>query len=66
MARSAATVQIRDLIITAPQPIRDQLADRKTLRGKAAVCARFRLTAREVGRPSQAAKLGLRSIAQRI
>lgn len=40
-ARSVALVQVRDLLITAPQPLRDQLADHKTLRGKAAVCARF-------------------------
>ena len=33
-SRSAALVQIRDLLITAPQELRDQLSDRKTLRGK--------------------------------
>jgi len=65
-ARTAATIQIRDLIITAPQELRDQLADRKTLRGKAAVCARFRLSSRDLTRPSQAAKFALRSLAQRI
>ncbi len=41
-SRSAAIVQLRDLIITAPQELRDQLCRRKTLRGKATVCARFR------------------------
>jgi hypothetical protein len=41
-SRSAALVQIRDLIITAPHELRDQLSDRKTLRGKATVCARSR------------------------
>ena len=39
---------------------------RKTLRGKATVCARFRRSARELRSPSQAAKFALRSIAQRI
>ena len=33
-SRSAALVQIRDLLITAPQELRDQLSDRKTLRGQ--------------------------------
>jgi hypothetical protein len=52
-SRSAALVQIRDLIITAPQELRDQLSDRKTLCGKATVCARSRRSA-------------LRSVAQRL
>jgi hypothetical protein len=65
-ARTAATVQIRDLIITAPQPLRDQLADHQTLRAKAAVCARFRIAAEDVSEPMHAAKFALRSLAQRI
>ena len=65
-SRSAATVQLRDIIITAPQELRDQLSDRKTLRGKASVCARFRPSAGDLHSPSQAAKFALRSIAQRI
>ena len=65
-SRTAATVQIRDLIITAPQPLRDQLADRKTLRGKATICARFRLSEDNLSRPLHAAKFALRSLAQRI
>ena len=65
-SRSAAIVQLRDIIITAPQELRDQLSDRKTLRGKATVCARFGPSARELRSPSQAAKFALRSIAQRI
>jgi len=65
-ARTAAMIQIRDLIITAPQPLRDQLADRKTLRGKAAVCARFRLSDPDLARPFLAAKFTLRSLAQRL
>ncbi len=64
-SRSAAMVQLRDIIITAPQELRDQLSDRKTLRDKATVCARFR-PARDLHSPSQAAKFALRSIAQRI
>ena len=65
-SRSAATVQIRDLIITAPQQLRDQLSGRKTIRGKATICARFRPSAGELRSPSQAAKFALRSLAQRI
>jgi transposase len=65
-SRSAALVQLRDIIITAPQELRDELSYRKTLRGKATVCARFRPSARELRSPSQAAKLALRSLAQRI
>jgi transposase len=65
-ARTIATVQIRDLTITAPQQLRDQLATRKSLRGKAAVCARFRITAGELRNPLAAAKFALRSLAHRI
>jgi len=65
-SRSAAMVQLRDLIITAPQELRDQLSCRRTLRGKATVCARFRPSARELRSPSQAAKFALRSLAHRI
>ena len=65
-SRSAALVQLRDLIITAPQPLRDELAGRKTLRGKATICARFRPRAGEVAAPPQAAKFALRSLARRV
>ncbi len=41
-SRSAAMVQLRDLIITAPQELRDQLSRRKTIRGKAMLCRRLR------------------------
>ena len=65
-SRSAALVQVRDLIITAPQELRDQLSDRKTLRGKVTVCSRFRPSGHDLRSPSQAAKFALRSTAQRI
>jgi transposase len=65
-SRSAAIVQLHDIIITAPQELRDQLSDRKTLRAKATVCGRFRPAAGELRFPSQAAKFALRSLAQRI
>ena len=65
-SRSAAIVQLGGLIITAPQELRDQLAARRTIRGKAALCRRLRPTTDELARPAQAAKFALRSIAQRI
>jgi transposase len=34
-ARSAAMVQLRDLLVTAPQPLREQLSEPSTIRGKA-------------------------------
>jgi transposase len=65
-SRSAALVQVRDLILTAPQELRDQLSCRKTLRGKVTVCARFRPSGRKLRCPSQPAKFALRATAQRI
>jgi transposase len=65
-SRSAAIVQLGALIITAPQELRDQLASRKTIRGKAALCRRLRPSTDELSRPAHAAKFALRSIAQRI
>ncbi len=65
-ARSAAMVQLRDLTVTAPQALRDQLCCRKTIRGKTALCRRLRPSTGELGDPIHAAKFALRSIAQRI
>lgn len=65
-SRTAAMVQVRDLIITAPQGLRDQLTCRTTLRGKVTVCTRFRLSSPQLRSPAQAAKFALRSLAQRV
>ena len=65
-SRSAAIVQLRDLSVTAPQELRDQLSCRRTLRGKATLCRRLRPSIGQLRRPSQAAKFALRSIARRI
>jgi transposase len=65
-SRTAAMVQLRDLIVTAPQELREQLACRHTIRGKAALCRRLRPSTGELRRPMQAAKFALRSIARRI
>jgi transposase len=65
-ARSAALVQLSELIVTVPQELREQLAQRKTARGKAALCRRLRPSLADVSQPAQAAKLALRSLARRI
>ncbi len=65
-ARSAAMVQLSELIVTAPQELREQLAQRKTARGKAALCRRLRPSPDRIAPPLQAAKLALRSLARRI
>jgi transposase len=65
-SRTAAILQLGGLIITAPQELRDQLSPRKTLRGKAALCRRFRPTLDQLATPTHAARFALRSIARRI
>lgn len=65
-ARSAAMVQLSQLIITAPQQLREQLAVRRSIRGKATLCRRLRPSLSDLDQPTQAAKLALRSLARRI
>jgi len=65
-ARTATMVQLSELIVTAPQQLREQLAQRKTIRGKAALCRHLRPRPGELHRPAQAAKVALRSLAHRI
>jgi transposase len=65
-ARTAALLQARDLIITAPQTLREQLLVRKTLRAQLNISRRLRPNPGEIHSPNHAAKLALRSIAQRI
>jgi transposase len=64
-ARSAALCQLGDLIVTAPAELRESLP-RKTLLGKAHVCAKLRPDPRRLAEPLQAAKFALRSLALRI
>src|SRR3954447_10834453 len=59
-ARSATLVQLAELIITTPQELREQLSQRKTIRGKASLCRRLRPSLEGLDRPTQAAKLALR------
>ena len=65
-SRSAAMLALGDLILTAPSDLREQLDDRKTIKGKAALCRRLRPDTDRLSDPINAAKLALRSLAKRI
>ena len=65
-ARSAALCQLGGLLVTAPADLRAQLDCRRTLGGKAAVCARLRPDPGRLADPAQAAKTALRSLGRRI
>lgn len=65
-ARAAALVQLRDLIVTAPAALRESLSCRKTLRGRASLCRRFRPDPTRLAEPIEAAKFSLRSLSRRI
>jgi transposase len=63
-ARTAALLQARDLITTAPQPLREQITVRKTLRARLAICKRLRPG--QLSTPTHAAKLALKTLADRV
>jgi transposase len=65
-ANTAALNQLYELVITAPDELRQQLAARKTTRGKAVLCLRLRPDRARLHEPLQAAKLALRSVAERV
>jgi len=65
-ARTAALQQLDDLVITAPQALRDELSQRRTLKGRAALCLRLRPDHRRLHEPLQAAKFALRDLARRV
>ena len=65
-ARSAALCQLGYLLVTAPAALREQLDTRRTLEGKASVCARLRPDPDRLADPAQAAKAALRSLGRRI
>ena len=65
-ARSAALCQLADLVVTAPDGLRDQLSQPKTTRGKASLCAHLRPRATRLAEPGESAKFALRSLARRI
>ena len=62
-ARSAALCQLGDLLVTAPAALREQLDTRRSLEGKASLCARLRPDPDRLADPAQAA---LRSLGRRI
>jgi transposase len=65
-SRSVAMLQLGDLVRTSPNELREQLAIRRTLKGKAALCRRLRPNTDRLSEPGNAAKLALRSLARRI
>jgi transposase len=65
-ANTAALNQLYELVITAPDELRQHLAARKTSRGKAVLCLRLRPDRARLHEPLQAAKLALRSVAERV
>jgi transposase len=65
-SRQAALLQISGLVISAPAGLREQLAERRSLTGKAALCRRLRPDATRLAEPVNAAKVALRSLARRI
>lgn len=65
-ARTAALQQLDDLIITAPDKLRDQLRQGRTLKARSRLCSKLRPDLERIDEPAQAAKLALRSLARRI
>lgn len=61
--RTQAVLQIRDLVVTAPQGLRDQL-EHLTNDQRVEVCARYRPG--DLHDPEQAVKAALRSLARRV
>lgn len=65
-ARQAALLQLGGLVVTAPAGLREQLAERTSLTGKAVLCQRLRPDRRRLDEPINAAKVALGSLARRI
>jgi transposase len=65
-ARGAALLQLGGLLVTAPAELREQLAVRKTLDGKVALCRDLEPDLTRVREPLMAAQVALRSLARRI
>jgi transposase len=64
-ARPTAMSQLQDILVTAPAQLREQITVSGTRR-KAALCRKFRPDLSRLCNPVQAAKLTLKSLAQRI
>jgi hypothetical protein len=65
-ARTAALQQLDDLVITAPEQLRRELRQGRTLKARASLCLHLRPDSGRIHEPTQAAKLALRSLARRI
>ena len=65
-SRSVAMLQLGDLILTAPSELREQLAMRKTLKGKASLCRRLRPDATRLRDPVKTRKEILRCLKRYI
>lgn len=59
-------MQLGQLIVTAPDELREHLSQRKILKGKASQCARLRPELGRADEPLQAAKIVMRSLGRRI
>ncbi|WP_235916737.1 IS110 family transposase [Antrihabitans cavernicola] len=64
-ARSVALVQLQSVLVTAPASLREQITV-TGIRRQAAVCGKFRPDIARLSDPVQAAKLTLKTLAQRI
>lgn len=64
-ARSAACVQLRDILLTAPDQLRNRLTA-KTLEGKATQARTLRPDLNKLHEPEQAVKYALRDLGRRI
>ena len=64
-SKVAATVQLGQVIVTAPVTVRETITGRG-LPAKARYCATFEIDTNRIGEPAVAARFALRSIAQRI
>jgi transposase len=64
-ARAAALTQLGELIVTVPADLREQLTC-KTLRGQAGLCRQLHPDRERLHDPTEAGKLALRSVAERI
>jgi transposase len=65
-ARTAALEQLGELLTTAPAELRERFAPRTSLHRRALACARWRADLARLHQPVEAAKVALRSLAQRI
>jgi transposase len=65
-ARTAALQQLDDLIITAPEQLRNELRRGRTLKARAALSLHLRTDTTRLHDPLQAAKYALRSLARRV